>query len=171
MEIKSKSKTIHNMKRKLFILIAFLALSATCSQVRAQEVYKMVMESATRIVNNPTSNYTLTRVAQFKRTALTYMRGKALENPDSATVHFLDTQAYYLNEFTDRFFREILKLNGNARKDCIMTFVKASSENPIWNDPDKATTESFIGTGELTPFSLDTDWEKAYKKIEDTFGK
>ena len=170
MEIKSK-KTIYNMQRKLFILIAFLALSATCSQVRAQEVYKMVMESATRVVNNPTSNYTLTRVAQFKRTALTYMRGKALENPDSATVHFLDTQAYYLNEFTDRFFREILKVSGNARKECIMTFVKASSENPVWRDPDKATTESFIGTGELTPFSLDTDWEKAYKKIEDTFGK
>ena len=134
----------------------------------------MVMESATRIVNNPTSNYTLTRVAQFKRTALTYMRGKALETPeanDTEVVHFLDTQAYYLNEFTDRFFREILKVSGNARKECIMTFVKASSENPVWNDPDKSVTESYIGTGELTPFSLDTDWEKAYNSIEETLGK
>lgn len=159
------------MQRKLFILIALLAISTTSLQVRAQEVYKMVLESATRVVNNPTTNFTLARVAQFKRTALTYMRNKAFEQCDTVQTLFLDTQAYYLNEFTDRFFREILKVSGEARKECIMIFVKASQDNPMWRDPDKDTTESFVGTGELTPFSLDTDWEKAYKRIEETLGK
>ena len=39
----------------------------------------------------------------------------------------------------------------------------ASCSNPLFNDPDKETVNSYINEGnELTPFCLDTDWEKAY---------
>lgn len=128
----------------------------------------MALQSATRIVNNPTSNYTVTRVAQFKRTALLYMRSMVVKMAPNTPVSFLDTQAYYLNEFTTAFFSTIIKLQGNKRKEAIDIFIKASASNPKWNDPDKETAEAFISTGELTPFSLDTDWEKAYNQVSET---
>lgn len=134
--------------------------------MKAQEVYNMVLQSATRIVNSPTSNFNLTRIAQFKRTALTYMRDKAFEKSDSVSANFLDTQAYCLSEFTTLFFNEIFKVEGSKRKDLIYTFMKASLECPMWNDPDKETSEAFIAADELTPFSLDTDWEKALAMVQ-----
>lgn len=121
----------------------------------------MVLQSAIRIVNNPTSNFTATRVAQFKRTALVYMHTKAFEKSDSVKSTFLDTQAYCLSEFTTLFFNEILRVQGAERKERIYTFMQASRENPMWNDPDRETADSYILANELTPFSLDTDWEKA----------
>ena len=39
----------------------------------------------------------------------------------------------------------------------------ASKSNPLFNDPDAETTDAFmLDSNELTPFSLDTDWQKAY---------
>lgn len=152
------------MKRQ-FILLLILALGAGLNALKAQEVFNMVMESATRVVNNPTSNYTATRIAQFKRTALTYMRNKAFEQSDSVSTEFLDRQALSLSEFTDLFFKEMLSHQGNERKECIVKFIKATDDNPMWHDTDRATADAYLGQGELTPFSLDTDWEKAYGQV------
>lgn len=143
----------------LTLLSLLLAAGLQC---RAQEVFNMVLQSATRVVNSPTSNFTATRVAQFKRTALTYMREKAFERSDSVKADFLDTQAYYLSEFTTLFFNEILRVQGPERKERIYLFMQASTECPLWNDPDEETTHAYIIADELTPFSLDTDWEKAF---------
>lgn len=148
------------MKRIILTLLALLLVGGM--QCRAQEVFNMVLQSATRVVNSPTSNFTATRVAQFKRTALTYMRDKAFEQSDSVKASFLDTQAYYLSEFMTLFFNEILRVQGPERKERIYLFMQASRECPLWNDPDKETAESFIIADELTPFSLDTDWDKAF---------
>ncbi len=63
----------------------------------AQDVYKMVLDNATRIVNTPTSGYTQTQIAQFKRTALIYIKSKAFEQSETVSAQFLDTQAYYLS--------------------------------------------------------------------------
>lgn len=42
-------------------------------------------------------------------------------------------------------------------------FMSASLCNPLFGDPDEETTHAYIKDGsELTPFSLDTDWQKAY---------
>lgn len=153
--------------RKLLIILTLSTITAHFSQAKAQEVYDMVLQSATRIVNNPASNFTVTRVAQFKRTALLYMRDMVIKNAPDTTALFLDTQAYNLNEFTTEFFSTLLRNQGNMRKEVINIFMKASSDNPIWNDTDKETAESFIIAGELTPFSLDTDWEKAYKQADE----
>lgn len=152
--------------RKLLSLLTLTMLSLHSTEVRAQEVYDMALQSATRIVNNPASNFTVVRVAQFKRTALIYMRDMAVKQAPDTPASFLDTQAYYLGEFVTTFFNSILRLQGAERKSRIMQFMKASKDNPVWNDPDKETAESFIISGELTPFSLDTDWEKAYNQVK-----
>ena len=133
----------------------------------AQEVFNMVLQSATRTVNSPTSNFTVTRVAQFKRTALTYLRDKAFEQSDSVKSAFLDTQAYCLSEFTTSFFNQIVHCSGDTRRQVIQKFMDASRNNPLWGDPDTETTHSFITANELTPFSLDTDWEKAFNAIKE----
>ena len=151
-------------KYLLFTLLTLFACFA--SSVKAQDVYNLVLNNATRIVNNPTSNYTQTQISQFKRTALVYMKSKAFEVTDSVPSGFLDTQAYNLSEFITLFFNDVMKskrLDSEKRKERIMMFTDASISNPMFDDTDKDTTLAFIKDGgELTPFSLDTDWQKAY---------
>ncbi|MCI6484859.1 MAG: hypothetical protein SPC28_04100 [Alloprevotella sp.] len=132
----------------------------------AQDVYKMVLDNATRIVNTPTSGYTQTQIAQFKRTALIYIKSKAFEQSETVSAQFLDTQAYYLSEFLTLFFSEVIdtkRLSDNKRRKRIALFMETSAANPLFNDPDTETTMSYINEGgEITPFSIDTDWQKAY---------
>lgn len=152
------------MKRFLFVIITIFAINS--STLKAQEVYNLVLNNATRIVNNPTCSYTQIQIAQFKRTALIYMKTKAFEETDSVPSNFLDTQAYYLSEFITLFFNDVVtnkRLSDEKRKERIMMFTDASISNPMFEDTDQETTLAFIKDGgELTPFSIDTDWQKAY---------
>ena len=146
------------------LLIILFSTFSICSQ--AQEVYDMVLDNATRIVNSPTSSFLNTQIAQFKRTALIYIKSKAFERTDSVPAKFLNTQAYYLTEFLNLFFAEMIKIKDlpeKARKQRILRFMDASACNPLFHDPDEESTLSFVENGgEVTPFSLDTDWQKAY---------
>ncbi len=153
------------------VLIA-LSLFLTFFQVRsqAQDVYNLVLENATKIVNTPTANFAQTRIAQFKCAALIYMKAKAIEQHSEVTESFLNTQAYYLSEFLTIFFEEALKdrkLGEEERKDKIRMFMACSINNPLFGDNDEGKTLSYIrGGGELTPFSLDTNWQTAYEQAK-----
>lgn len=155
--------------KKILFFIASILLGA--EEMRSQEVYNYVLENATRMVNSPTTNFTQTRIAQFKRTTLIYMKSKAFETMPTVTEEFLNTQAYFLSEFLSFFFDEILrdrKLDEETRKQKIFLFMDASVSNPLFNDPDTETTLSYIKEGsELTPFSIDTDWQKAFVAVKD----
>lgn len=150
--------------KKLYLFL-FICITASC-RLNAQQVYNLVVENATRTVNSPTSGYSQTRIAQFKLTTLTYIRSKAFEQTDTVSSRFLDTQAYYLSEFISLFFDEILKdkkLGENKRKAKVALFMDASLANPLFNDPDDETTKAYVLEGnEITPFSINTDWERAY---------
>lgn len=150
---------------KQILLIILLSVSAT-SPTWAQEIFNNVLERADKIVNSPTSNFTNTRINQFKSTGLRYIRKKAFETMNPVTDRFLDVQAYYMSEFLTLFFKEILsdkKLSDEKKKNKILMFMDASCSNPLFNDSDKETINAYINEGnELTPFCLDTDWEKAY---------
>lgn len=164
------------MKKYLFIFLlsAFVNVSAS-----AQEVFNLVLENATRIINTPGTNFTQTRIAQFKQTSLLYIRRKAFELSKDVPADFLNTQAYYLSEFITLFFNEMVKNNKlpeDKRKEQIFMFMDASITHPLFHDPDEETTLSYIKEGtELTPFSLDTDWEQAYRfaleKLKEKKGK
>ncbi len=160
------------MKHILFFL--FL-MAATVPSLRAQEVYNYVLANATRTVNSPTCNYTQTQIAQFKRTALIYLKKKAFEQTDSVPSAFLDTQAYYLSEYVTLFFNEIVKtkrLSADKRKERVTLFMDASVSNPLFVDDDQDTTMAFITSGaELTPFCLNTDWQKAYAAVTEELKK
>ncbi len=149
----------------LLIAIAF----ATTTEIKSQQVYNMVLDNATRIVNSPVSSFTQTQIAQFKRTALVYMKKKAFEETDSVPSAFLDTQAYYLSEYVTLFFDQIVKtkkLSPDKRRERIVLFMDASVSNPMFDDNDQETTMAYITEGnELTPFCLNTDWQKAYAAV------
>ncbi len=160
------------MKHILFFL---LILTASANSLQAQEVYNYVLGNATRTVNSPTSSYTQTQIAQFKRTALVYLKKKAFEQSDSISSSFLDTQAYYLSEYVTLFFNEIVKtkrLSADKRKERVTLFMDASVSNPLFVDNDQETTMAFVTSGaELTPFCLNTDWQKAYAAVTDELKK
>ncbi len=87
------------------------------------------------------------------------------------TDQFLNTQAYYMSEFITLFFHEILKSkkqDSEKKKAKIMLFMDASKSNPLFDDEDTETTDSYILEGnQLTPFSLNTDWPRAYAAAKD----
>lgn len=150
-----------------YLLTCITIIFFTVTEAKSQTVFNMVLDNSIRIVNSPSSGFTQTQIAQFKRTALVYLRGKAeglVAGEDY--VNLLDTQAYYMSEFITLFFDEILKskrLSEQKRKDKILLFMDASVSNPLFDDKDEETTMSFIyNGGELTPFCLNTDWQKAY---------
>lgn len=151
------------IKRLSVLLLAGLCFTPA---LKAQEVFSYMLESSARIINNPSSSYTSVRIAQFKMTALTYLQDKAFETRTQVTEDFLNTQAYYMNEYVTSFVsmladRELLKQEDERRKR-ILLYTDASLSNPLFFDSDKETTLSYVDDSEsLTPFSLDTDWQKA----------
>lgn len=155
------------MKKSLYVILLFALLPMTMS---AQDVYNYLLDATTNTVNNPTSTYTQVRIAQFKRTALVYLKRKAFETMPEVTEQFLNKQAYYMSEYVALFFDEILKGkkdNEQKRMAKIYLFMDTSKAYPLFDDPDTDMTDSYIIEGnELTPFSLNTDWQKAYGAVK-----
>ena len=153
------------MKMK-YLLSFVICLFLHTNYSQAQSVYNMVLGNATRVVNSPSSSYTQTQIAQFKRTALIYMKSKAFEESDSVSADFLNIQAYYLSEFLSNFFNAIVQTKAKENKvkeATIERYMDASVSNPLYNDTDQETTMAYIiEGGQLTPFCLNTDWQKAF---------
>lgn len=159
------------MKRPLrtsFALVAFV-LPLLATHVGAQNVFRMVTESAQRTVSNPMSGYTQTHLASFKLNALNYLAQQGAARLQHEELNpLLDTQAYYLSEFLTLYFREILKnrhhgADADKQRQRVALFMDASKSNPLFADNDTVRTDAYINAGnQLTPFCLNTDWKKAY---------
>lgn len=147
-----------------------LLLAATVGSAQAQELYNEVLNKAEAVVNNPKSDEVSIKVNHFKSTALRYTRNMALKTMPEVTTRFLDIQAYYLNDFLSRFFADLVTVQDSderTRKEHIIMYVNASVGNPLFDKADAETAESFINDKDnLTPFSLNTDWEKACLAID-----
>ena len=157
----------NEMKKVITILL--LTLSLAPAAAGAPNVYNFVLKNAQQTVNNPTVNFTQTRIAQFKVTALRFMRQTGLEKWPGADERWLDVQAYYLSEFLTLFFKELVssdRLSSDERKAHILRFTEATMENPLFEQVDEETALAYLKeAGEITPFSLNTDWEKAYNYL------
>ena len=93
----------------------------------------------------------------------------------AAALMQLDVQAYYLSEFSTRFLHDVFRKEGlshEQRKELYYRFVKAATTHPLFCDPDTVTTRAF-SNDRKTParFSLDTDWEKAFREISGEQGE
>jgi hypothetical protein len=153
---------------KTFLMTLFFGVFAM--GVNAQEIYKIVYKNAEQIVNDPNSGVTKARIAQFKVSQLTYLYQKAFETMPEVTDRFLDVQAYYLTEFMSLYQAELVKSSKDTpeeRAKKVMIFLDATVSNPLFGDTDEETIYAYIKEGtELTPFSLDTDWQKALAAVK-----
>lgn len=151
-------------------ILTTLLLAVFTMGASAQEIYKIVYQSAEQVVNDPTSSITKAKIAQFKLSQLTYLRQKAFETMPEVTDRFLDVQAYYLTEFMTLYQAELVKSatkSAEERSKLAMIFLDATVSNPLFGDTDEETIYAYIKEGtELTPFSLDTDWQKALAAVK-----
>lgn len=153
--------------KKILLVAGFLLATL---QGQSQEVYNHLYESAMQVVNNPEAPESQTKINHFYVTALNYLKAKSAEQMGSVTTTFLDTQAYYLSEFVGSFFRDLSashKVSAECQHGVAMAYVNATLSCPLFNDADTEITHSFVNVPSyLTPFCLNTDWEKAYEKAQ-----
>lgn len=148
--------------------ILFTAFLATCTmlQVNAQNLYKTVYNSAVKIVNNPNSSQEQIDINQFEVTVLNYLNAQVQKRALVKDTYFYDSQAVNLKSFVDDFIYYVTKaraISTEKRKEVIACYREASLNNPLFNDNDKERVYCYVNdTKTFTPFSLDTDWEKAY---------
>ncbi|MCM1108137.1 MAG: hypothetical protein NC388_03650 [Clostridium sp.] len=157
------------MIKKLFIVL--LCGLGSYSGLQAQQLYNTVLQKAEQVVNDPRSDEVSVKINHFKSTALRYTKKMAFEQHKSVTTQFLDLQAYYLSDFLGRFFKELSQLQDNdekTRKNCIWEYVNITVSNPLFEHVDKNVSESFLeDKNNLTPFNLNTDWEKACQALDE----
>lgn len=157
------------MKR---ICLTILLMATLCVGGNAQDIFKEILHNAKTVANDPNSNVSIAQVATFKVTALQYIQETAFRVKDTLTVKFFDDQAYCMQQFVNSFLQDVLvntTLTNKQKKDEVVFYMNASCSNPLFNDPDTGLTLSYVNDSkhQLTPFSLDTDWTKAYAAILD----
>lgn len=166
--LKHNNQTANFTMRKLFYT-AFIAIFAFATNTKAQEVFNTVMESANSALKNPVQSFSKTQMARFKIDELNYIKSKSDTMETEKRNWLMDVQAYYMSEFLSRYLTEIIYNEGqpdSVKKAMVYLFVNASAICPLFNDTDKAKINKYINTDKtLTPFCLDTDWEKAYKVV------
>lgn len=155
------------MKKWILMLMVFSSVSC----LKAQEVFNTILEKATSVVNSEDRNDYNTKISYFYYTELNYMKNKAKAS-NQAGFKILDEQAYAMQEFVTDFFKQMAMASDDKRKNVITVFINASLENPLFDDKDTETTQSFISDPKyITPFSLDTDWVAAHKAAKKTLKK
>lgn len=161
--------------KKIITLIAIIISGTT--HISAQELYKKVYESAIEVVNNAESSDEQIQINQFKVTALNYMTSQIKKTGQEQDSYFYDSQAVNMVSFITDFESNVMKARAMStakRLQVIEIYRSASLMNPMFNDADKEKTYCYVNDkSTLTPFSLDTNWEKAYEvatlKIKEFF--
>lgn len=148
------------------LFITMMVAVATFSTANGQNLYKKVFDNAISVVNNAASNDQQIQVNQFKITALNYISNQVKKNKQNRDTYFYDSQAVNLASFITDFETNIIKaraISKEKRLEVIDCYRQASLDNALFNDADKETTYVYVNDKQTyTPFSLDTNWEKAY---------
>ncbi|MBR6286249.1 MAG: hypothetical protein IKR18_04565 [Bacteroidaceae bacterium] len=143
------------------LLITALMLTFAFSS-NSQDVFKRIFNNAEKIVNDPNSNPTILDVCNFEVMALKYLKQQAFKSKAEVEVDFLDNQAYYMTQYINSFFKNLSSLREQPKeqKKMIITYMKTSCDNPLFDDNDTETTECFVtDSASFIRFSLNTDWE------------
>ena len=147
-------------------MMTVLAFGAMVS-MNAQTLYKKVFDNAVAVVNDAASNDRQIQINQFKITALNYISNQVTKRKLEKNSYFYDSQAVSMASFLTDFETNLIKaraISTEKRLAVIDCYRSASLQNALFNDQDKETTLVYVNdTQTYTPFSLDTDWEKAYE--------
>ncbi len=159
------------------IITFALILVVGIGNLSAQELFKQVLNDATTVVNDPKSNDEQIQINQFKVTVLNYIVSQVEKQGTARDSYFYDSQAVNMVSFITDFNSNLIRaksISEAKRLKLIETYRDASLKNPLFNDADKKKTFCYVNDpSTLTPFSLDTDWEKAYeiatKQVKELF--
>ena len=153
------------MKKFFFTIIL---LVATICQANAQSLYKTVYENAIGIVNKASSTQEQVDINQFEVTVLNYIQAQVTKRGLKKDGYFYDSQAVNMKSFVDDFRYYVNKarqVSAAKRLEVFACYRDASLQNPLFNDTDKDRALVYVNDKKTyTPFSLDTDWEKAYEQ-------
>lgn len=121
-------------------------------------------------MRNPHAGFLSMRLASFQHAALTYLQQKMATSSANITPQWLDNQAYHLADFLS-LYQVLLtaeRLGCQEIERIKALFREATLAFPYFEDSD-ATALRFVDNPntDTTPFSLDTDWEKAFHSIYD----
>ena len=151
------------MKKLLFTL---LVLMVSVTGIQAQSLYKTVYDKAMAVVNSPTASDEEIQINQFKLTALNYMSMMVKKRGLQKSTDFYDGQAVMLASFITDFQVNLEKartISSAKRTEILKIYTDASKFNPMFKDTDKEKVNCYVDDrSTLTPFCIDTDWEKAY---------
>jgi len=161
------------------VFLTLLLAVVSVSIASAQSLYKKVFDNATSVVNNAASNDQQIQINQYKVTVLNYISNQVKKRKLTKDSYFYDSQAVNLASFITDFETNVIKaraISTEKRLEVIKIYRDASLQNPLFGDDDKEVTYVYVNDKQTyTPFSLDTDWEKAYaqatEKIKTVFAK
>ena len=157
-------KVISNNMKK--IILSLLVLMASVASIQAQDLFKTVRDNATKVVNNPSSSDEEIQINQFKVTALNYLAMMGQKRGLKKDTYFYDSQAVNMTSFITDFQVNLEKaraISPAKRMEIMKIYTDASKFNPLFKDTDKEKVNCYVDDKTtMTPFCLDTDWEKAY---------
>ena len=157
-------KVISNNMKK--IILSLLVLVASVASIQAQDLFKTVRDNATKVVNNPSSSDEEIQINQFKVTALNYLAMMVQKRGLKKDTYFYDSQAVNMTSFITDFQVNLEKaraISPAKRMEIMKIYTDASKFNPLFKDTDKEKVNCYVDDKTtMTPFCLDTDWEKAY---------
>lgn len=137
--------------------------------VRAQSIFQSELERAAAVVQHQRGGFVVVRLAVFKQEALLYLREKT-DNQDGETrKRWLDNQAYYLADFLGLYYHLLCdtQLTASNHQEIRDWFKQASLGNPAFYNEEDPKALRFVedSSQPLTPFSLDSDWEKSFGQV------
>ena len=152
--------------KKIFFILSMLCFA--WGNTNAQSLYKTVRDKANKVVNDLTANQDNRDVNQFKIMTLNYIVAQVSKRGINKDGLFYDSQAVSMTSFVDDCFFYAMKagkISAAKKKQVLDCYKNASLAFPMFNDPDKKSTQMYVRKeNTFTPFSLDTDWDKAYDK-------
>jgi hypothetical protein len=143
-----------------------LIASVNSMQAQNKNLYDVVYDDAIKVVNSPKSSDDQVQINQFKVTALNYMTMMLQKRGMKKDEMFYATQAVMMSSFVTDFQANMLKaqeISPSKRAEILKIYTDACKNNPMFKDTDKERANAYVNEkGSLTPFCLDTNWEKAY---------
>lgn len=157
------------MKKLLLLLLVLLTLPAVA---RRDSVFELELECAQRMLRCGRATYVSLQFALFQEAALLYLQEKQQSIRDTTRINrrWLDLQAFNMTDFLSLYYVSFVndQLSIEDHEILRLMFRDVSLSTPCFYDDNERVALRFVFPDEslVTPFSLDTDWQKAYEKVQ-----
>lgn len=157
------------MKRISLFLLLLLPLFSPA--LRAQEVFRLVRQTAERAATAPGSSFVQREVARFQIDALDLLENEGAKHfQEQGYTVFLDTQAYSLSQFMTALSEQVLfkrRITPEKAEEQMWRFRTCTERHPLFPTSEMPDADAYLqDENSPTPFSLNTDWEAAFDALK-----